>query len=1198
MPADQTIAIETRTDTLRIISSGRDGDALVGVGEDGRDFELRVLNATSQTRTVAIGRQLERLEFADHVCIRSLAQPLRHDCPPTFCLTIPVGVDPLADRLSRKMDELEPVARFRIAAMLVDTCESAHRLGLCHGSFDASTILVRVRASSVDVFVDYSAMACSPDEHRVELTVDDDLASLHRLLASLLKPVLDSEGVAGLEPLSGRNRAVLRQWIKSLSHVPSTNSPPTLGQWRSVLEVFLPSRGINQTKEVDQTGIIAIANMPIGSGSTSRMQPSNLTQDSSPEAMPPRLGRFRIESKIGEGGMGAVYRGVDPTNGEVVAVKVLRRTGKDIAQSVRRFRKEARLLQDVQNEHVTRLIEVGEDGGLHYLVMEFVEGIDLKGWLKGRSALPESEAIGLMIDLTRALVDAHAREIIHRDIKPENVLLEIRHDAPDSKGAMAARPIADFTLKLSDFGIARHVSQSESMEVTRAGSVMGTPKYMSPEQCKSSDDLTPAADVYSLGVTLFELLTGRVPYNSDDFMKIAAMHCFDPIPSAQKSNAQITDAVNRIVGRALAKKPADRFGDASQMLAELLRLQQGDASEWLAHPKLPDDHGGDKVWEKTVTWEMKSDPADLWPLVSNTERLNEAIGLPAVEYRTEHDPVIGTRRFGSFTVSGMKVCWEEHPFEWIEGRRMGVLREFSSGPLKWYMSVVTLEPIAGGGTKLSHQLRVESRNLLGRVMTTLKMDREGFRNLERVYRRADQSLAGKLTAKQGNDPFADPKPISKSQATRLSQAIGRMVQAGADADAAAKLERALQAWSPQELAGLRPLAIADRLGVNGSVMIDTCLLAAHEGILNLRWDVLCPTCRVSADTKDELSQINAHTNCEACDVDFQSNLAGAIEMVFQAHPEIREVNAQKYCIGGPVHSPHVIAQVRVDAGERLEVPLDLTAGDYLVRGPRLPRTQNMVVQSTAAPSSVQWSLSSFGTGKHTPTLRTGRQTITITNDRDALHIVRIERTIPRGDVVTAAMASTHPLFRKLFPNQRFREDNPIATETMTFLTTGINNVDQLYVNLGDTDAYAAIHRLHDEIATSISGVGGTVVKTIGEQLLAAFATREDAVIATLRIRERLHQSSDQFIQLGIGVHCGPTLVTTQNNQLDYFGSTVRAASGLVGHAGNDTLITEAVYADASVARYLDLSNKLIETIDLPGHPKTRVKRIASTEQSQ
>ncbi|WP_404304397.1 protein kinase domain-containing protein [Neorhodopirellula lusitana] len=1184
MSTDQTINLDTAPVPLKVISAGLDGEALVGASKDGASFELRVLSSASPSRCAELRASLARMELIDHSSVRKLTQQLSVDSPPTYKLDVPYGVDPLADRLSKQIPSLTDETRLRVAAAIVQACTAAHRVGAYHGSFAPSTVLVSQPETNLRVCIDFTVASCSQDVSASTLSVEDDLRCLHQLFTQLIGPSVESNDSNAMAKLGGRSRAILRQWLKPAGD--AEFNAPTLGQWQSILEPFVAN-----ASSLDQTGIIAPPAMPIGSGSTSETTFGIQSGNDSATPLLSQLGRFQLENKIGEGGMGTVYRAIDSANGETVAIKVLRNHGKNIAQSIRRFRKEARLLADVQNDHVTKLIEVGEDNGQHFLAMEFIEGVDLKGWLAGRAALPENDALRLTADLARALVDAHAREVIHRDIKPENVLLKLNDDARARQVPMVERPVEDFTVKLTDFGIARHVNQSESMEMTRAGSVMGTPKYMSPEQCKSTDTIGPAADVYSLGITLYEMLAGKVPFNSDDFMKLAAMHCFETPPSVQKRNATVTDGAAKIVTRALAKKPADRFGDAGQMLSEILKLLRGDAAEIEAHPKLPANHDAGKLWEKTVTWQLDSEAADLWPLVSNTERLNEAIGLPPVEYRTEKAPQLGLRKFGSFTISGVKVSWEEHPFEWIEGHRMGILREFESGPFKWFMSVVSLQSNASGGTTLSHQVRIEPRNLLGRVLTTIEADWKGFRNLEKVYRRMDRSLQGRLGNQQGTDAFEKVKSLSRHQATRLTQRIGRIVEAGVDSKIATALQTTLREWSAQELAQLRPLAMADRLGVDGSQMTDACLVACTEGVLNLRWDVLCPTCRAPAFTSDKLSNVDAHTHCEACDVDFQSNLADSIEMVFQAHPEIRQCNEGQYCIGGPEHSPHVVAQVRIDTNECLSLPVDLSSGDYLIRGPRLPKTQTIRVQSTSAPSTVDFTLSTLGGSTHTPKLRSGRQTLTLVNDLDSLHVVRIERIIPRGDVVTAAMAAANPLFRKLFPHQKFASTNPVETETMTFLASCINNVDQLYASMGDADAYTAIHAHHAQLAVIVSGAGGTVVKTMGEKMLAAFVARDDAVTAAQRIRESLQNDLPPSIELGIGIHCGPTLVTTQNNQLDYFGGTVRAVSALTELASDDTLIAETVYTDPSVAERIHSLCDDVEQVDLPGAPGVRVKRI-------
>ncbi len=381
------------------------------------------------------------------------------------------------------------------------------------------------------------------------------------------------------------------------------------------------------------------------------------------------LGHYRLDSLIGQGGMGSVYRGTDLITEQSVAIKVLRTNGKDIAQSVRRFRKEARLLAEVQNDYVTRLYEIGHDRGVHFLAMELIEGISLKDWLQAHGPLNEADSLRLMSDISRALLEAHERGIVHRDIKPENILLARR-----SSTSFTSETIEAYQVKLSDFGIARQIHQSGSLEVTHAGTLLGTPLYMAPEQFKGDQAIDPTVDIYALGVTWFQLLTGQLPFASNDAMKLAAMHCFDAPPSLQKLRPELTDTVCAIVQRMLAKSRLERYSDAGQLLREIERLLRGETAAIESHPRAPACLDV-PLWERTFSWELKSSPTQLWPFVSNTERLNRALGLPSVNYRTENHPQGGVRKFGEFKLGAVHVAWEEHPFEWIEGKRMGILRE-------------------------------------------------------------------------------------------------------------------------------------------------------------------------------------------------------------------------------------------------------------------------------------------------------------------------------------------------------------------------------------------------------------------------------------------------------------------------------------------------------------------------------------------
>ena len=217
--------------------------------------------------------------------------------------------------------------------------------------------------------------------------------------------------------------------------------------------------------------------------------------------------------------MGAVYRGEDPTDGSLVAIKVLRDAWARRPEALRRFYKEARLLAEVNNPYVANLVELNEDDGIHFLAIEYVRGMSLANLLAQRGRLDEPDALAIMSDVARGLAVAHERGIVHRDIKPENILLvEDRARRPPRRGRCAAPTVllslsmTARRVKLSDFGLARHVDETESLNLTQAGAILGTPLYMAPERASGAGKIGPGADVYAMGATLFHLLAGRPPF--------------------------------------------------------------------------------------------------------------------------------------------------------------------------------------------------------------------------------------------------------------------------------------------------------------------------------------------------------------------------------------------------------------------------------------------------------------------------------------------------------------------------------------------------------------------------------------------------------------------------------------------------------------------------------------------------------------
>ena len=889
--------------------------------------------------------------------------------------------------------------------------------------------------------------------------------------------------------------------------------------------------------------------------------------------MPRAIGDYRIIQKLGEGGMGAVYRAEDERNGRQVAVKVLAHEVVPDAHSVRRFHKEARLLAEVRHRHVTNLIEFGEVDGNCFIVMEFVDGIDLKGYLAQRKGITERIALQIVRDVATALAIAHTQGIVHRDLKPGNILMTAeRREGESVADAIDALIKNGFPplVKLTDFGLARHVEQSASLDLTRTGTFLGTPYYIAPEQCHAAGAIGPATDVYSLGATLFELLAGRPPFKSSDPIKLISLHCFEAPPDLRKLNPAVSDGVAALVARTLEKKPEDRFANAAHLAEEIDRILRGDTREVSAHPLLPETASStvEVDWE----WDLESSPEQLWPLVSNTERINCAVGVPAVEYSTERDEHGAIQKVGHFRMGWATMSWIEHPFEWVEGRRLGVLREFRKGPFHWFLSSVELTPNPNGGTHLKHTVRIATRGVLGRLLANIEVNVKGRRALDRVYGRIDAVSMGKIQGAQTVDPFAVPSKLSKAAEQRIAARQSELDRVAEDRRCTEKLVQFLREAPSQELARIRPVTLANRLDLSAEVLTQTCLHACHVGLLELHWDILCPTCRVSSSVKDTLAEIERHAHCEACDLDFEIDFGSSVELIFRVHPELRRADLKTYCIGGPEHSPHVVANVRLAAGESVELDLKLDAGSYVLRGPQLPYAVKLLVRNGDGAARETLALSKGFDPERVPNLHAGRQSLTLENHYDRPLLVRIERTICRSDVMTAADAVRLPVFRELFPDELVSGDQLADFSERVLLGLRVLGVERLLETCGDAKTY---HRLQvglQKASRLIEVSGGAVVKRQDEQLVAVFPETASAIRTAIDLVQSgaFAVSNEDRLDLRIGLHRGTAMSTTVNGRVDYFGRAVNVTTELLNRtSGGAVLISDALAHDAEIGRVLD-----------------------------
>ncbi|MFL5823719.1 MAG: protein kinase domain-containing protein [Solirubrobacteraceae bacterium] len=278
--------------------------------------------------------------------------------------------------------------------------------------------------------------------------------------------------------------------------------------------------------------------------------------------------RYRLEARIGAGGMSTVYRALDETLQRPVAVKLMNReiassrttqawpdparpdTEPDTGSSdqLERFRREARAVAQLSHPHVVGVIDAGEDEGRPYIVFEYIEGETLKERIRRCGRLPIAEAVAYAIEIARALGAAHAQHIVHRDVKPQNVLI-------DEEGSA----------KVTDFGIARTLDEEG---LTADGRVLGTTDYVSPEQALGQP-VTGQSDLYSLGIVLYEMLAGEVPFKGDNQVAVAMKHVREAMPDIQAKRPEVSAALAAVLDRATAKRRDERYADDAELITDL-----------------------------------------------------------------------------------------------------------------------------------------------------------------------------------------------------------------------------------------------------------------------------------------------------------------------------------------------------------------------------------------------------------------------------------------------------------------------------------------------------------------------------------------------------------------------------------------------------------------------------------------------------
>ena len=579
----------------------------------------------------------------------------------------------------------------------------------------------------------------------------------------------------------------------------------------------------------------------------------------------------------------------------------------------------------------------------------------------------------------------------------------------------------------------------------------------------------------------------------------------------------------------------------------------------------------------TITVERKieceSAPPALWCIITDTERLNRAIGLGPIEL-TDNDDDTAARYLVRTISGGFPLQYEERPFEWVENETFAVRREVRTGAVKSINNYFALDARPEGGTEVTVRIDIEPRFLALSPFVHIQT-RRIVKRLVNEIRDIDAALsAGRRAAFRSGG-----KHIHVYQ---LEQASGRLLERAPESQqsAAKRLASALRDDPDPVVDRLRPFELADRWDLDEREVLGACLNGVEAGLLELKWDIICPSCRTASDRVSSLAEIGETGHCQLCDITYDLSLDEAVEATFRPSEGVRELDSGPYCTGGPARTPHVTTQAILPLDGEVSVRVPQSAGEYrlFVRG---GASVALHVREGAA-DHVEMDVSEvegdFGELQVAPNAE-----IVVRQEGGTERHVKIERVGWKSRAATAAVISTLPDFRRLFSGDVLRTGSSLKVGRVSLMFTDLTASTQLYRDVGDAGAFSIVQDHFDLVADLVSMARGTIVKTMGDAVMAVFTSEADALQCAVAIHEafpkfREERNAANQCFMKIGVFSGPCYAVTANGVLDYFGQTVNVAARLQAQAGaGEIVMTEEAWNEAKERTLTGISGS--ETVE-------------------
>jgi adenylate cyclase len=544
---------------------------------------------------------------------------------------------------------------------------------------------------------------------------------------------------------------------------------------------------------------------------------------------------------------------------------------------------------------------------------------------------------------------------------------------------------------------------------------------------------------------------------------------------------------------------------------------------------------------------------EAWGHVSNTVRLNRAVGTSRVSVVPRD--TTGLDRFEvRGRLGGIDVTYLEQPFAWSEGEFFAFERTFLNGParsMKTRYEIVDLPE--GSGCAVTVRVDILPRFSVLRPIVWLATKR----TIAAVTRFLE-SLDG------GRPKDAAPSSIDREELRAAHERLGaRGTSDGVAARLATRLVEHVASADDLELAPIRPFALARDWSVDRVSLLRLCLGAVPAGLLELRWALVCPNCLTTSQVLPSLGDLGAKAHCHACDLRYDTDFDRAVEAQFFPHPLVRNVAVEPFCIGGPALTPHVLAQVPLDVGGQglLRAPAEAGRLQLFVRG----GLTAWVDVAAGAPSSLDVTITESAIGAGSLSVEPGG-TLRLKNESGQARHAQLQRSGWVADAATAHHVATMPEFRRLFGAEALRPGLALRVAQVAILFSDICGSTALYARVGDAAAFGLVIDCIGYGTGIVERHGGSLVKTIGDALMAAFIDPKDAAAAgaemiaswTDFVRDHALATS---IELKVGVYAGPCTIVKANEALDYFGQTVNAAARVQHLAGPRELVLGETVAE-------------------------------------